>query len=213
MERVDGATIARLLEPFAKLDQKQLDATSTYLDLLVKWNAKTNLTSVRDPREILTRHFGESLFAASRLVAPGALETVIDLGSGAGFPGLPLAVFAPTAQVTLLESNAKKAAFLNEVIHALQLSNVKTVRQRGEDHQGQADLVTMRAVEEFSKSAAVALGLVRDGGRLALMIGAAQVDTAKALMPDVRWRPAVPIPSSHSRVILVGIKPAKVKQG
>src|SRR5262245_19967859 len=213
MERVDRSDIARLLQPFAKLDQKQLEQTSAYLDLLLKWNARTNLTSLREPGEIVKRHFGESFFAAKHLLPAGTAESVIDLGSGAGFPGLPLAVFAPTAQVTLLESNAKKAAFLNEVIHALQLSNVKTVRQRGEDHQGQADLVTMRAVEEFSKSAAVALGLVRDGGRLALMIGAAQVDTAKALMPDVRWRPAVPIPSSHSRVILVGIKPAKVKQG
>ncbi|HMF92153.1 MAG TPA: 16S rRNA (guanine(527)-N(7))-methyltransferase RsmG [Candidatus Angelobacter sp.] len=210
MERVDSATIARLLEPFAKLNQKQLDATSAYLDLLLKWNAKTNLTSVRDPREIVTRHFGESFFAASRLLVPGQAEAVADLGSGAGFPGLPFAVFAPTAQVTLLESNAKKAAFLNEVIHALRLSNVKTVRQRGEGYPSQADLVTMRAVEEFRKSAPVALGLVRDGGRLALMIGAAQVDEAKALLRDLRWESPVPIPGSHSRVILAGTKPAIV---
>lgn len=204
MFHVDSATIARLLQPFATLDKKQLDQTSAYLDLLLKWNAKTNLTSVRAPGEIVTRHFGESFFSANLLLARGAAETVIDLGSGAGFPGLPLAVFAPAAQVTLLESNAKKAAFLNEVIHALELTNVETVRQRGEDYPGQADLVTMRAVEEFSKSALVALRLVRRGGRLALMIGAAQVDQAKALLRDVSWDPAASLPGSHSRVLLTG---------
>jgi 16S rRNA (guanine527-N7)-methyltransferase len=211
MERVDSATIARLLQPFAKLDLRQLDATSAYLDLLLKWNARTNLTSVRDPEEIVTRHFGESFFAAGRLLASGTVKTVIDLGSGAGFPGLPVAVFSPATQVTLIESNAKKAAFLNEVIYQLRLSNAKTVRKRGEDVSVQADLVIMRAVEEFSKSALVALALVREGGRLALMIGAAQVDEARRLLPDVVWEPAVPIPGSHSRVILAGIRPVRVE--
>src|SRR5260370_29016051 len=117
MFHVDSATIARLLQPFATLDKQQLDQTSAYLDLLLKWNAKTNLTSVRVPEEIVTRHFGESFFAANLLLAPGRPQTVIDLGSGAGFPGLPMAIFAPAVQVALLESNARKAAFLNEVIH------------------------------------------------------------------------------------------------
>jgi 16S rRNA (guanine527-N7)-methyltransferase len=202
---VDSVVIARLLRPFATLSHEQLGRTSAYLDLLLKWNARTNLTSVRDPQEIVTRHFGESYFAASRLLG-ASVDTVIDLGSGAGFPGLPVAIFAPGVQVTLLESNAKKAAFLNEVAHALRLANVKTVRQRGEDYAGRADVVTMRAVEAFTKSAPVAAGLVRDGGRVALMIGAGQVDQAKILLQNVSWEPAVPIPGSHSRVILAGAK-------
>jgi 16S rRNA (guanine527-N7)-methyltransferase len=210
MSAVDSATIASLLRPFAALDEKQLDRISAYLDLLLKWNAKTNLTSVRIPEEIVTRHFGESLFAASRLLAPGALETVIDLGSGAGFPGLPFAIWSPVVQVTLLESNVKKAAFLNEVIHALQLTNARALRQRGEEHPGQADLVTMRAVEEFARSAPVALGLVCAAGRLALMIGAAQVDQAKALLRDVSWDPIIAVPGSRARVILSGTKLAKM---
>jgi 16S rRNA (guanine527-N7)-methyltransferase len=212
MFHVDSATIARLLQPFATLDKQQLDQTSAYLDLLLKWNAKSNLTSVRVPEEIVTRHFGESFFAADRLLAPGAADTVIDLGSGAGFPGLPVAIFAPAAQVALLESNARKAAFLNEVIHALELTNVKTIRQRGEDYPGQAALVTMRAVEDFSKSALVALRLVRGGGRLALMIGAGQVDHAAALLRDVSWDPAISLPGSRARVILAGTKPVTVEQ-
>jgi 16S rRNA (guanine527-N7)-methyltransferase len=210
MTAVDSATIARLLQPFATLKEKQLDRISAYLDLLLKWNAKTNLTSVRIPEEIVMRHFGESLFAASRWLAPEAAETVIDLGSGAGFPGLPFAIWSPVIQVILLESNAKKAAFLNEVIHDLKLTNARTLRQRGEDYPGHADLVTMRAVEEFTKSALVALRLVRAGGRLGLMIGTAQVDQAKSLLRDVGWDAAVPVPGSHSRVILAGTKLVKV---
>src|SRR5215831_7209323 len=139
MERVESATIARLLRPFATLNQEQLNQTSAYLDLLLKWNTRINLTSVRDPKEIIARHFGESFFAASRLLGQ-SVETVIDLGSGAGFPGLPMAIFAPGVQVTLLESNAKKTAFLNEAAYALRLSNAKTVRLRGEEYAGRADL-------------------------------------------------------------------------
>ncbi|HKF20172.1 MAG TPA: 16S rRNA (guanine(527)-N(7))-methyltransferase RsmG [Candidatus Angelobacter sp.] len=213
MFAVDSATISRLLQPFAMLDEKQVDQTSAYLNLLLKWNAKTNLTSVRIPEEIVTRHFGESLFAASRLLAPGAAGTVIDLGSGAGFPGLPFAIWSAAVQVTLIESNAKKAAFLNEVIHTLQLANARTLRQRGEDHVGQADLVTMRAVEEFDRSARVALRLVRAGGRLALLIGAGQVDGAKALLQEVGWNPVIAVPGSRARVILSGTKLARVDQG
>ena len=212
MERVDSATIARLLRPFATLNQEQLNMSSAYLDLLLKWNARTNLTSVRDPKEMVTRHFGESFFAASRLLGD-TTETVVDLGSGAGFPGLPMAILAPDVQITLLESNAKKAAFLNEVAHALRLSNLKTVRQRGEEYAGRADLVAMRAVEAFAKSAEVAAGLVRSGGRLALMIGSGQVDHAKNLLEDVSWDPAIPIPASHSRVILAGTTPIRVDPG
>src|SRR5215472_12841965 len=126
------------------------------------------------------------------------------------FPGLPFAIWSAAVQVLLLESNAKKAAFLNEVIHALQLTNAKALRQRGEEHPGQADLVTMRAVEEFGKSAPVALRLVRAGGRLALMIGAAQVDEGKALLPDVGWDPVIPVPGSRAREILFGTKLVKV---
>jgi 16S rRNA (guanine527-N7)-methyltransferase len=210
MAAVDTATIAQLLRPFAELAPEQLEQTSAYLALLLKWNDKMNLTSVRLPEQIVTRHFGESFFAASRLLSPGSSESVIDLGSGAGFPGLPLAMFAPAAQVTLIESNVKKTVFLHEVIHALQLKNAKTLRQRAATYAGKADLVTMRAVEEFERALPVALGLVREGGRLALMIGKSQIDLAKTMAFALDWREATPVPGSHSRVLLVGTRPLTV---
>jgi 16S rRNA (guanine527-N7)-methyltransferase len=206
---VDTATIAALLRPFAELSSEQLAQTSTYIDLLLKWNAKMNLTAVRNPEEIVTRHFGESFFAAARF-APRPGDAAIDLGSGSGFPGLPLAMYAPAVQVTLIESNGRKAAFLNEVISALQLKNAKVFSRRAETYPAKADLVTMRAVEKFESALPVALGLVREGGRLALMIGAAQLSRAKTIAPQVRWEEPLPVPGGHSRVLAVGTKPVIV---
>jgi 16S rRNA (guanine527-N7)-methyltransferase len=200
---VDPVAIAGLLRPFARLSQEQLVQTSSYLNLLLKWNARVNLTAVRTPEKIVTRHFGESFFVASRLLPATESISVIDLGSGAGFPGLPLAMFAPSATVTLIESNTKKAVFLNEVIAMLKLKNVVVLRQRGEDCSQTARLVTMRAVEDFQRALPVALRLVEAGGRIALMIGAGQVALAKSIAPDVAWAEPVPVPASHARVLLV----------
>jgi 16S rRNA (guanine527-N7)-methyltransferase len=206
---VDNATISRILRPFVELSPENLAQTSKYLDLLLKWNAKMNLTAVRDADAIVARHFGESFFLAERLeLAPG--DTVIDLGSGAGFPGLPLAMLAPAVQVTLIESNRKKAAFLNEVIFALQLKNARAFSQRAETYPDKADLVTMRAVEKFEKTLPVALERVREGGRIALMIGDSQLSTARGLAGGVQWDDPIPVPGGHSRVLAVGTKPVTV---
>jgi 16S rRNA (guanine527-N7)-methyltransferase len=133
-------------------------------------------------------------------------QTVVDLGSGAGFPGLPFAMFVPTAQVTLIESNHKKAAFLNEVISALGVKNAKVFSQRAEEYPGKADLVTMRAVEQFEKALATAIGLVAEHGRVALMIGISQAVQARAFTADVNWKEPVAVPGGHSRVLLVGTR-------
>jgi 16S rRNA (guanine527-N7)-methyltransferase len=131
---------------------------------------------------------------------------VIDLGSGAGFPGLPLAMLAPRARTTLIESNGKKVAFLNEVVRGLDLSGVAVFHGRGEDYSGEAELVTMRAVEKFETSMLLAAKMVRTGGRLALMVGKGQVDSAQFLEPKLIWQDPVEIPRAHSRVLLVGNK-------
>ncbi len=203
---VDSATIAALLRPYAELSSKQLEQTSIYLDLLLKWNAKVNLTAVRKPEEIITRHFGESFFAARMLFPQPLRERVVDLGSGAGFPGLPLAIFVPELGVTLIESNLKKAAFLNEVIRTLALNNAKVFSQRAETYADTADVVTMRAVEKFEKVLPVALGLIREGGRIALMIGASQLGGLKALAGEVEWQEPWRVPGGASRMLVQGIK-------
>lgn len=196
--------IAASLKPYAELSDLLIAATEIYLNLLLKWNAKINLTSIRQPEQIVRRHFGESFFAAAQLGKASAFATAIDLGSGAGFPGIPLAMSAPQAQVMLIEADSRKAAFLNEVIRALGLKNAKMFNGRAEACASRAELVTMRAVEKFHLALPLAQGLLAPGGRLALMIGSAQVGEAEAGARGILWDEPVPVPGSNARVLLTG---------
>jgi 16S rRNA (guanine527-N7)-methyltransferase len=200
--------MAGLLAPFLEgeaLSAAQLAKFSAYLDLLLRWNARINLTAVRQPREIVTRHFGESVFAARRLLPePDSPIEVADLGSGAGFPGLPLKIVHPAVRLTLIESQSKKAVFLNEAIRTLQLENARVLNTRGETVDQRFELVTLRAVERFSEALPVAAGLLRPGGGLGLLIGAVQIEAAQSLLRGFQWRPAMPIPQSTARVLLLG---------
>ena len=203
----------------AVLSPAQLQSISTYIDILLRWNARINLTAIRNPEEIVTRHFGESLFAARYLfpgtahvgtAAPGcpaerssASLSVADVGSGAGFPGLPLKLWAPRLSLTLIESNHKKAAFLREVARALTLTNVNIQNARAETMTDTFDVVTLRAVERFDAILPTAAALVAPSGRLGLLIGAAQETQARSTLLHLAWSPAAPIPQSRSRILLV----------
>jgi 16S rRNA (guanine527-N7)-methyltransferase len=210
---MDSASIARLLQPFlvVPLSPEQLSYISIYIDILRRWNARLNLTGVRQPEEIVTRHFGESFFAAQRLF-PGAPRDelrALDLGSGAGFPGLPLKLWAPKLPVTLIESNQKKTAFLREVIRALALTDIDVFSGRAEDYPAAtASLVTFRAVEHFEAALTAAGNLVLAGGRLALLVGQPQAARLHDLAPAFDWAVAIPIPLSSQRVLVVGTRRA-----
>lgn len=208
---VETAAIAHLLQPFIELDETRLCAISTYIDLLLKWNARINLTAIREPSEIVQRHFGESLFAAKYLLDRQLPQTAIDLGSGAGFPGVPFAMLAPEVQVTLIESQQKKATFLKELIYALGLKNVKVFGDRAESYPGAADLVMLRAVEKFEQALPMAVRLTKPGGRTVLMIGSGQVESARKLDTDVNWGETIQVPCSLSRELLMGTKSSKVE--
>jgi 16S rRNA G527 N7-methylase RsmG len=320
--RLEPATAGE--EP-AVLSAAQLHHISTYINILLRWNARINLTAIRDPEEIVTRHFGESLFAAHHLFPDPALATVharvetgdspldsrrspqttvnpadeprqnaahgasrgsaapateaakgrktspvhnltpaperladderpgtngrlanhrvADLGSGAGFPGIPIKLWTPQIALTLIESNQKKTAFLREIIRALTLTNVNVfpasaqelLRQRpdespaakgstgqpavvqpamnrpgvGQPGAGQSafDLVTLRAVERFADVLPIAASLVSPGGRLALLVGASQLQQAQTSLPTFSWDPPVPVPKSLSRTLLIAHRP------
>jgi 16S rRNA (guanine527-N7)-methyltransferase len=207
---VETAAIARLLEPFIEFDETRLLSISMYIDLLLKWNARINLTAIREPGEIVQRHFGESLFAAKHLLEQKLPQTAIDLGSGAGFPGVPFAMLAPDVQVTLIESQQKKATFLKELVHTLELKNTKVFSDRAEAYPGTADLVMLRAVERFEQALQMAVRLTNTGGRVALMIGSGQVELTGKLEKEVLWDSPVEVPCSLSRELLVGVKTLKV---
>ena len=197
-----------LLHPFLAdhpLTAHQLDQVQKYLGLLLKWNAKINLTAVRREEDIITRHFGESFFAAQYIFADHPAATAIDFGSGAGFPGLPIAIYSPTTKVTLIESHNKKATFLKEANRLLHLANANVFLGRGEDYpiasHGPADLVTLRAVEKFPQSVLRAAELVAPHGRLALLISQPQIAHAPQ---SFDWQSPKPVPGSVSRVLLLG---------
>jgi 16S rRNA (guanine527-N7)-methyltransferase len=200
--------IAELLSPFlegADLSSPLLTQIGTYSDLLMKWNARMNLTAVRDPEEVITRHFGESLFAARHFFpVPATNQTTIDFGSGAGFPGIPLKILESTLHLTLIESNHRKAVFLREVVRALGLSAVKVFADRAERLTEQADLVVMRAVERFERALPIASRLVAQNGRIGLLIGNAQIKTAQSSLGEVEWQDPLPLPLSTSRSLLIG---------
>jgi len=200
--------ISELLSPFLEdsaLSDDKLTALLTYLELLRKWNAKINLTAVRNAEGIVTRHFGESLFAARHLLPdPNNNESALDIGSGGGLPGIPLKIWAPALTVKLIEANQKKATFLREVVRALRLTNVEVLAHRAESVSETADLVTFRAVERFGRVLQTAKGLVSRSGRIGILIGEGQVQTAQSALPDFRWQKPLPIPQSLNRVLLIG---------
>jgi 16S rRNA (guanine527-N7)-methyltransferase len=231
---MEPARIAELLQPFLgpandqRLTTNDLSNISIYIDLLLRWNARINLTAIRHPEEIVTRHFGESLFAARHLFPapvfpakttwgqpPPAVQAerssasapVIDVGAGAGFPGLPIKIWAPDINLTLIESNQKKATFLREVTRTLTLMDINVFPGRAEDYPNPpAEVVTLRAVERFETALPIAARLVAPGGRLALLISEAQLARAHDLAPEFAWPNPLDIPLSSTRRLVIGVR-------
>jgi 16S rRNA (guanine527-N7)-methyltransferase len=207
-----SARIAELLQPFlagAEPASELLGQLQLYLDLLLRWNARVNLTAVRDAEQIVTRHFGESLFAAQVLARnlehqPVHSATLADIGSGAGFPGIPMKLLMPDIVLALFESQNKKATFLREVVRTLDLKNVQVFCGRAEKWHGSADVVTLRAVEQFARVLPVAAGLVRVHGWLCLLIGADQIEAARQLTHGAwKWSAPIAVPNSTARRIVL----------
>jgi 16S rRNA (guanine527-N7)-methyltransferase len=147
----------------------------TYLALLMKWNGRTNLTAIREPEDIVRRHFGESLFTGMALGSrlPEDAE-ILDFGSGAGFPGLPIQLLQPAWRVTLAESQGKKAAFLREAVRTLGLTTeVWSSRVEAMPESRLFDCVTLRAVDDMESAVKAAAERVRPGGVMAILAGAA----------------------------------------
>ena len=166
MAALTEAHIVELLAPYLDglgLPIGTVDQLSLYVDLLIYWNARTNLSAVRDPTQIMQRQIGESLFCA-RLMPPSS--TVLDFGSGAGFPGIPLQLLRADLQITLAESQGKKASFLREAVRVLQLP-CRIWAARVEDLvSGGFDVVVMRAVDRTPRMLRVAEGQVSPAGSL-----------------------------------------------
>jgi 16S rRNA (guanine527-N7)-methyltransferase len=148
---------------------------SIYYALIERWNSKLNLTAIRSPEEVLRRHFVECIFCAQHL--PGGIATLLDYGSGAGFPGIPVALCRTEIRVTLAESQGKKASFLREAVRSLGI-NAEVYGGRVEDMPpGRSfDAVSLRAVDKMQEAVKAATSRIGVGGWLVLLASAGMVE-------------------------------------
>ena len=200
-------TIRRALGEFQiVVDDSQVLQIQQYTNILLTWNEKINLTSIRDPLEILNRHFCECMYAASTV--PLEHGRLADVGSGAGFPGLPLKIIRPGLQVVLIESNVKKATFLAEVIRDLGLAGARVLVSRYEElgeEIAPLDSVCSRALGEFVSFLEWAHSERVAAKQVILWIGARDLPEIQKIA-TWDWREPIPVPHSLRRLLLVGTR-------
>jgi 16S rRNA (guanine527-N7)-methyltransferase len=198
-------TIRRALTEFQlTASDLQVEQIQQYIKLLLAWNDKINLTAIREPIDILYRHFCESMFPANKIMFQSG--RLADIGSGGGFPGIPLKIMRPDLTVFLIESNAKKATFLAEVARELELANTRVLVSRYEElgeEVAPLDIVTSRAVGEFVTFLDWS-GSERVGAKeVMLWIGGQDLEQVRGI-DGWQWLDAIPVPQSLRRFVLVG---------
>jgi 16S rRNA (guanine527-N7)-methyltransferase len=188
------------------LNDTQVQQIQQYMKMLAVWNDKINLTAIRDPIEVLHRHFAESMFGA--VMVPVQSGRLADIGSGGGFPGLPLKILRPDLQLFLVESNVKKATFLAEVVRNLQLTGVQVLVSRYEELDEELaplDFVCARAIGEFE--AFLSWAAVPRVAAKQIVLWAGGRDLAEIRRSDQwDWREPIAIPQSLQRFLIAGTR-------
>jgi len=199
------AALASLNRQLEAADLRPVDSETAgkfgeYLALILRWNARTNLTAIRHPKEIINRHFVESITCAQ--VLPSGIATLLDFGSGAGLPGIPIALCRPEIKVTLAESQSKKAAFLQEAVRGLKLGS-RVFAGRAENLHEQFDCVTLRAVDRMEQAILAASKLVRSGGLLAIFTTNADLAIPGDAGNSWQQSHSVPMVGSEQRLLVL----------
>jgi 16S rRNA (guanine527-N7)-methyltransferase len=205
MHASSGA-VTQIRSAFAAAGMNELpplayDQFETYLELLLRWNLRMNLTAVREPEAIIRRHFVECAFAAQHL--PSDIMTLLDYGSGAGLPGIPIAICRPEIRVTLAEAQSKKIAFLSEALRVLSLAGeVFSARVETMPAELVFDAVTMRAVEKL----ALAMPFASQHAKHYLVLFTTQESAGAYLAqaPELRWLAPFAIPNTEQMVVAIG---------
>jgi 16S rRNA (guanine527-N7)-methyltransferase len=213
MNGLSNRRIAAILAEYSvtvDADSPLIEGIRSYISLLLQWNRSISLTTITDPEEIARFHFGESLLASS--FVPITRGRLADVGTGAGFPGLPLKMLIPPLHLTLVESNAKKVAFLAEIVRTLGLDGVHILRGRMEEYNTVSssaphrrfDFVTARAFGQFGKLLAWSKAHLAASGRLTLWLGEGDADSILKT-GGWTWSRPVQIPGSKRRFIVSGM--------
>lgn len=204
---ISGETVRRALGEFQiSVESSQVLQIQHYIKTLLRWNEKLNLTAIRDPLEILYRHFCESMFAAGAI--PVDKGRLADIGSGPGFPGIPLKIIRPELELCLVESNIKKGTFLAEVVRELQLTKSRVLISRYEElgeEIAPLDYVCSRAVGEFDPFLEWAGSDQVQADRVILWIGGRDLEEVRK-NGNWAWQEPILIPKSLQRYLLVGKK-------
>ncbi len=204
---VNPASIEKAIQDagLSRITPEALEQFEIYLELLLRWNSKLNLTAIREPEEIVRRHFVECIQCAQAIPAVARGATLLDFGSGAGFPGIPIAICRPEIRVTLAESQGKKASFLREAVRTLKL-DAEVVPLRVEDlpRERRFSVVTMRAVDKMERALPSAVERLDFGGWLVLFATAGTEARLKKAVPDVAWQKASPVLGLNEGKLLVG---------
>jgi 16S rRNA (guanine527-N7)-methyltransferase len=212
MKRLSNQQVAGIIAEYSITvdgESPLIEGIQSYVALLLQWNRSISLTTVTEPEDIVRFHFGESLFAASCVPITGG--RLADVGTGAGFPGLPLKMLISSLDLTLIESNAKKAAFLAEVVRRLGLERVRILRGRMEEFENQPDValsrpfdfISARAFGQFDSLLAWSSRHLAASGKEVLWLGQDDV-TAISHVEGWAWAKALPIPGSKRRYIIAG---------
>ena len=173
--------IVALKEINITLSNEQLKKLDLFYKLLVEWNNRINLTRIIEEEDVYLKHFYDSL-TLIKAIDLTKVNTLCDVGTGAGFPGIVLKIFYPNLKVTLIDSLRKRVDYLNTIIKDLKLDNIEAIHVRGEDYQGSFDVVTSRAVANIEKLVNYTMHLVSKNGVFIAMKG----DIDKELTEDVK---------------------------
>ena len=161
-----------------KPTEEQLNKLDKFYNLLVEWNQKINLTRIIEEQDVYLKHFYDSL-TITKVVDLEEINTLCDVGTGAGFPGIVLKIVYPNLKITLIDSLLKRVNYLNEIIKELDLKDIKAIHTRAEDHKEKYDIVTARAVANIEKLLKYTMHLVDKNGKLIAMKGNIEEELSK----------------------------------
>lgn len=196
-----------------KLTNQQLAQLEKFYNLLNEWNEKINLTRITNKEDVYLKHFYDSL-TITRVVDLTKINTLCDVGTGAGFPGVVLKICFPNLNVTLVDSLNKRVNYLNDIIEKLSLKNIKAIHARGEEFKGDFDIVTARAVANTEKLLKYTMHLVNKQGLLIAMKGNVDNELTPELITKINKlyklitidKFTLPIENSHRSLVVIGKK-------
>jgi 16S rRNA (guanine527-N7)-methyltransferase len=188
------------LQPWLNISNDQVRQLWEHYEILLRWNERINLTSISPGEEMVIRHYCESLFLGAHIPVTTESISILDVGSGAGFPGVPLAILRPAWRIVLLESHQRKAVFLRESTR--RLPNISVLARRAESASGRFDWLVSRGVDARD----VLKSVPRLAPKVALMLGEDDFSIIQT-MPDVAWLPPVQLPWGDRRLCVFGEVP------